>query len=663
MNQFYRAVRLSFRYRATLAASVFCALAVAVLWGGNISAIYPIVEVVFGGQAMPEWVDEQIVASRQKIEALETEIASLRDDRPREDLPSKLQKQINKLEMQLTAEQAALQRNRWLQPYIHRWMPTDPFQTLLAIIAALMIGTVVKDIFLVTSAVLVARLAQLATYDLRVDFYRRVMALDLASLSRESSGDMMNRFTADMKSVAEGIQTLYGRAIREPLKMVACLGGAAYVCWRLLVLSLVVAPLMAWGVRRLAKSLKRANHRAMEEMSQIYNTLAETFAGIKVVKAFTMERYENRRFRNTAKVYFDKAMKIARYDALVSPMTELMGITIISMAILAGGYLALNGETHLFGIRMSSRPLTLGSLLLFYGLLAGVSDPARKLSDVFNRLQQAAAASDRIYELLDRESKLAERPTAQKPVRHHRDIVFENVAFHYQSDQPVLSDINLTIHFGETIAIVGSNGCGKSTLTSLVPRFFDPTAGQVRIDGVDLRDLRLRGLRKQIGLVTQETLLFDDTVEHNIRYGAPHASRDQVIKAAQAAHADRFIRERLADGYATPVGASGRRLSGGQRQRIALARAILRDPAILILDEATSQIDLESEQLIHQVLEQFVRNRTTIIITHRLATLALADRIVVMDGGRILDVGTHAELSERCHFYQRLHQVDLKQSA
>jgi ATP-binding cassette subfamily B protein/subfamily B ATP-binding cassette protein MsbA len=292
-----------------------------------------------------------------------------------------------------------------------------------------------------------------------------------------------------------------------------------------------------------------------------------------------------------------------------------------------------------------------------------MSDPARKLSEVFSRLQRGAAAADRIYELVDRKPTIVNPKSPQPLGRHHVDLVFENLRFQYQPTHTVLDDVNLRIAAGESIAIVGPNGCGKSTLANLVPRFFDPTAGRVLLDGHDLRDVRLRELRGQIGLVTQETTLFNDTVLNNIRYGSPRATREQVIAAAEQAHAHRFIEEKLEHGYDTVVGERGGRLSGGQRQRIALARAILRDPAILILDEATSQVDLESEQVIHKVLESFVRNRTTIIITHRLSTLALADRIVVMNGGRLLDVGTHDELMGRCELYGRLHDIQFRESA
>jgi subfamily B ATP-binding cassette protein MsbA len=665
MKGFSRTVRLALRHQWTLGLSLACALMVAVLWGGNITVIYPFIEVLFQGRSMPQWIDAEIAKQTQTIAGFDQQLAELnvKLQRAKPEESQALQTTIDQVESRRKAEQALLARYKMLQPWIHRWMPRDAFQTLIVMLAALLIGTIIKEFFLIVNSVLVARISELATFDLRQEFYSRMLQMDLASLSQNSQGDLTNRFTSDIGAVSQGLQTLFGRAIREPLKMIACLIGAGMVCWRLLVLSLLIAPLAGWLVNRLSKALKRANRRAMEGMSEIYNTLSETFSGIKVVKAFTMERYELRRFQKTARRYFDKTMKIAAYNSLISPLNEIMGILMISFALLAGAHLALNQETHLFGIKMCDRPLDLAALIMFYGLLAGVSDPARKLSDVFGRLQQASAACERIYEVIDRVPKIVDPPHPQDMPRHKLDLVIERVTFGYDPLHPVLENVSLRIAAGETVAIVGPNGCGKSTLANLIPRFFDPDQGTIRVDGVDVRKVRRRDLRKQIGVVTQETVLFDDTVYNNIRYGAPRARREEVIAAAKQAHAHKFIEERLNDGYETRVGFGGGGLSGGQRQRISLARAILRDPSILILDEATSQVDLESEKLLHQVLEKFTRDRTTIIITHRLSTLALADRIVVMNTGRIADVGTHEELLGRCEFYRRLHQVELRQSA
>ena len=453
---------------------------------------------------------------------------------------------------------------------------------------------------------LAARLAQLAAFDLRKLFYRRTLRMDLATFNDEGTSDLMSRFTNDMQNVAVGLESLFGRLIREPLKMIACLAGAAWISWRLLLLSLVVAPLAGLAIRWLAKTLKRANRRAMEEMAQLYNTLDETFRGIKIVKAFTNEPQERKRFHVRSKAYYKKAMKIARYDSLSHPLTEMHGhphhLPGAAGRGLAG---AAGADARCWAFRMSDRPLDReAGCCCSTACWPASADPMRKFSEVFSRLQGAMAASDRIYQRLDRAAG-GSQPGRARPrsTATSASWSFDRVGFAYQPGQPVLEDINLRIPFGETIAIVGPNGCGKSTLANLVPRFADPTGGAIRLDGVPLGKMRLRDLRGQIGIVTQETLLFDDTVFNNIRYGRPQATREEVIEAAKQAHAHRFIEHELPEGYDTVVGTLGGRLSGGQRQRIALARAILRDPAILILDEATSQIDLESEQAIQQVLE------------------------------------------------------------
>ncbi|NIL97794.1 MAG: ATP-binding cassette domain-containing protein [Planctomycetales bacterium] len=666
MSNFVRVLRLSLRYRLTVIAAVVCALAIALLWGGNIGTVYPLVEVVFEGRSLREWVDEEIaeaeVAAAQLADRIE-QLGRQRETATSAEMAARIEGQLGDLSARREAELRALAVRQRLQPYVHRYLPAEPFPTLILVVAALLIGTLIKDVFLICSTILTERLCQLATLQLRKQFYRRTLRMDLGSFDEAGTSELISRFTYDMDQLTHGLRTLFGKAIREPLKMAACFLGAAFICWRLLLVSLLVAPVAAWVINWLSKSIKRANRRAMEEMSQIYNALSETFGAIKAVKAFTRERYERRRFHRASKQFYFRAMKIARYDSLIRPATELTGICTICLAMLAGAYLVLNQETHLLGIRMSQRPLSISSLLLFYGLLAGVSDPARKLSDVFTRIQRSAAAADRIYQMLDRQPRVQD-PLAPVPLpAHHGFLRFENVSFSYDEGDPVLRDISLTIPYGQTLAVVGPNGCGKTTLVNLIPRFFDPQEGCVELDGIDLRTVRIPDLRQQIGLVTQEMLLFNDTVAANIAYGRSDATDDQVIHAARKAHAHQFITERLDDGYQTVVGEGGSRLSGGQRQRIALARAILRDPRILILDEATSQVDVESEMWIHRVLADFIRDRTAIIITHRLATLELADRILVMDEGQVADLGTHEELLSRCPLYRRLYQRDFRTSA
>jgi ATP-binding cassette subfamily B protein/subfamily B ATP-binding cassette protein MsbA len=665
MKNFRRVIAIALKHRFTVAASLVCSLAVAILWGGNITAIYPVVDVIMNNKSIPQYLDEQrglavarIAELEPAVEQASADLAAASAGRRRD-----RHRQLSALEDELSRKRRELARyDRW-NPVAHEWLPTTAFKTLVWVCVGLLIGTLLKSAFRVAGAYYTGRICALVTLDLRKEFYRRTLRLDLATFRKTTTGDLLNRFTTDVNTAANGVQNVFGMVICEPMKIIVCLAGAAWVSWQLLLLTMVSAPLAGYAISRLASSLKRANRRAIEEMSTVYDRLEETFDGFKVIKAFTRESRERSRFHQQSKQFYRKQMRIWLYSSLVSPVTEISGIGIIVAAILCGGYLVLNQKTHLFGIRVSAEPLSHGWLTLFYCFLGGASDPIRRLTAIFNSLQQGAAASDHLYEVLDREPQITD-PARPTPLPAQLGPVeFRDVSFHYKPEEPVLDNVSLRVEPGETIAIVGPNGCGKTTLMNMVARFYDPTAGAVLAGGVDVRQLRRRDLLDRIGVVTQETLLFDDTVAENIRYGRPEATREEIVAAAERAHAHRFITEVLAEGYATRVGQGGNRLSGGQRQRIALARAILRDPDILILDEATSQIDVESERLIHEVLEEFIHGRTAFIITHRPSTLELADRIVVMEAGRILDVGTFGELAGRCPMFRRLAHLEYREAA
>ncbi|MCH7725321.1 MAG: ATP-binding cassette domain-containing protein [Planctomycetes bacterium] len=665
MKNFGRALRQSLRYRFTILFIFLTSLIVAVFWGANISAVYPFVEVVFKGESMHDWVDNKISEADEETQRLQKEIASLRAAR-NEDAGKKneeLSKQVAHLQNRMEAEKSAAATLKNVRPYIYRYMPNNAFDTLVLIVVFLAVATFLKNMCLMANGILISRFGNRLTMEMRQQFFGHVMQSDLEMIDRRGPSELMNRIANDVPGTVGGITLLFGKTLREPLKLLVCLIGASLICWRLMLASFVFAPLAIFLMTRLAKLIRNNSRKSMEDMGLIYTKLNNTLNNVDTIKAFTMEEQEKKGFQGLCKSLYRKQMKGTIYGSLVSPCNELMGIGVICLSLLAGGYLVLNEATHLWGIQMTDRPLSIGSLLMFYGFLVGISDPARKLSGIYAALQGCAAAADRVYEILDDAPKVIDPEDPQPLPESIGDIIFDNVSFEYVQDQPVLRNVNFRIVAGESLAIVGPNGCGKSTLTKLLLRFYNPDEGCVRLGYTDICNVRQTELRSRIGIVTQHTPLFGGSVIENIRYGQPEATYEQVVEASKRSHSHQFITTVLENGYESDVGAWGGRLSGGQKQRIVLARAILRDPDIFILDEATSQIDPESEQLIQQALTKFMKGRTTIIITHRMSTLALANRIMVMDEGRILDIGTHQELIGRCDLYQRLYQAGFRESA
>ncbi len=486
--------------------------------------------------------------------------------------------------------------------------------------------------------------------DLRRRSYDRVVQLPTSYFAQQGTADLMSRLTQDTNTLTEGVSMAFGKAVQEPVKAMGALVVALIIDWRLTLMIIGSVPFLAIIIRKFSKRMRRASRRALESWSSMLGIINETLIGARVVKAYSAEGFERRRFARVNKKLLKEQMKLNHYNALSRPVVETLAVILSSIPMLFAADWVIHGKVD---------PEGFFTLLALFGAML---EPMRKLADVNSKVQQTNAAATRVFEIIDTPIEPNTSHALPKLARHQRTIEFRDIVFSYPGHtEIVLNHISATIVAGQNVAVVGGNGSGKTTLLQLLPRLYVPTTGQVLIDGVDTGGVSLRSLRKQIGLVTQDTLLFADTIYHNIAYGTRHATHEQVMDASRRAYADEFIRN-LPEGYETRVGEHGVRLSGGQKQRIAIARAILHDPSILILDEAMSQIDADSENKITLALREFTRGRTVLMIAHRFQSVVSADVIICLDKGKIAGIGTHNQLMETCLPYRKLYENQFREA-
>lgn len=505
---------------------------------------------------------------------------------------------------------------------------------------------VVKNICRVVADYSIRTASQLGIQDLRNALYQKQLSLGLGYFNRHATGNLMGKVLSDVGAMQESVAGLVVGLFRDGVSLLSLLVVVFYRDWHLAVITFVIIPLTALPAQKIGKKIKHTAQRGLEAVGSLTSILQETFSGIKVIKAFGIEQHETERFTRINKTFYEATRKSIKYDSIASPITETITSLGIATVVFVGGNAVINGK------------MTASALFSFIAAMVMLYSPLKRLLNAYNGVQRSFGAAERIFEVFDTPSDIQEKPDAVAIERASGAVEYRQVSFKYQEDI-VLNDISFTANSREIVAFVGPSGGGKSTLVSLLPRFYDVTAGSILIDGVDLRDLTLESLLKQIALVDQETILFNETIRNNISYGHPGASLDEVIEAARAAYAHDFIMT-LPQGYDTNIGDRGVRLSGGQRQRICIARALLKNAPLLILDEATSALDTESEQMVQQALDNLMANRTTFVIAHRLSTILHADKIVVIDKGRIAEIGRHDELLERGGLYHRLYTMQFR---
>lgn len=531
----------------------------------------------------------------------------------------------------------------------------SPLALLNRLIIWVMVIFLLKEIFTYFQSYFMSDLSERVIRDIKNTVYKKIIGLSLDFFNKNPTGKLASRITYDAAIVRDSISEGFTDMLYQPIQLlvyfIVMLSVRSYfsISWSLIFISVVLLPAVIYPVMRIGRMIRKISEQSQQKMGDITTALFETISGVRIVKAFSMEGYEFSRLKEHNQRFYRLTMKSLKRMIIIRPITEFVGVICVSAIAWIGAKEIVSGR------------LSAGAFVTFLAAMLALLKPFKRLSRVYGINQKALAAARRIFEVLDAESTIKESPGARTILPVKDRIVFEHVYFGYTKDEEVLKDISLEAGAGEVVAIVGPTGAGKTTLVNLIPRFYDATRGSLRIDGIDLRKVTLKSLRSQIGVVTQDMILFNDTIANNISYGRKESAPSGAItEAARIANAHDFI-ARLPQGYDTLIGEKGLRLSGGEKQRLALARAVFKDAPILILDEATSHLDAESERLVQEAIDRLMKGRTVFVIAHRLSTVRNADKILVLEGGRIIQTGSHSDLIGVSGLYKRLYEIQFSE--
>lgn len=515
--------------------------------------------------------------------------------------------------------------------------------TLAALAALLVVMTALKTGVTYLASHFIVPMRSGIVRDIRNTVYDKIVSLPIGFFSSERKGDVMARMSGDVAEIENSIMSSLDMMFKNPVMILVCLGMMIAISWQLTLFVLVLLPIAGVAMGKIGKRLKRTSLEGQQQWGLIMSNIEETLGGLRIIKAFNAEDKVKKRFHEGTEKFFRISNRVARRQALAHPMSEFLGTTTIAIVLWFGGSLILSGHSYL------SASMFIYYMVIFYNII----NPAKDLSKAMYSIQKGLASMERVDVILNANNPITDPENPEEPGKLQGHVQYHNVCFGYDKDVPVVKNVNIDIRPGDTVALVGQSGSGKSTLADLLPRFYDTDSGSITIDGHDIRSLRVHDLRAMMGNVNQEAILFNDSFYNNITFGVRNATMDEVIAAAKIANAHEFI-EASEHGYDTNIGDRGCKLSGGQRQRISIARAILKNPPILILDEATSALDSESEQLVQQALDRLMKDRTTLVIAHRLSTIRNATTICVMHEGRIVEQGSHDELLRLNGYYTRL---------